>query len=129
MPGKSQSCSRSAVFLHLIGGSRETDHGGRLIEAQLSEKKMNKVRFETSDALGVLSLANPPLNLFDEELIEDLRTAVNQARQLPLRALLVRADGKVFSGGANVAIFKEKTAKDARERFSSHLRTIADIEE
>jgi enoyl-CoA hydratase/carnithine racemase len=58
-----------------------------------------------------------------------LRTAVNQARQLPLRALLVRADGKVFSGGANVAIFKEKTAKDARERFSSHLRTIADIEE
>ena len=42
---------------------------------------MGKVRFETSDALGLITLANPPLNLFDQELIEDLRTAVGQARQ------------------------------------------------
>src|SRR5882672_10391122 len=90
---------------------------------------MGKVRFETSDALGLITLANPPLNLFDQELIEDLRTAVNQARQHPLRALLVRADGKNFSGGADVAIFKNKTAEEARERFTSHLRTIADLEE
>jgi enoyl-CoA hydratase/carnithine racemase len=90
---------------------------------------MNKVRFETSGSVGVLSLANPPLNLFSEELIEDLRTAVSQAKQLPLRALLVRADGKVFSGGADVVIFKGKTANAARERFTCHLRTIADLEE
>jgi enoyl-CoA hydratase/carnithine racemase len=45
---------------------------------------MNKVRFETSVALGFLTLANPPLNLFDEELIEDLQTAVDQARQAPI---------------------------------------------
>src|SRR6266566_750549 len=90
---------------------------------------MNKVRFETSGSIGTLSLANPPLNLFSEELIEDLRAAVNQAKQLPLRALLVRADGQNFSGGADVAIFKGKTANEARERFTSHLRTIADLEE
>src|SRR5712672_467063 len=90
---------------------------------------MGKVRFETSDALGLITLANPPLNLFDQELIEDLRAAVGQARQHPLRALLVRADGKNFSGGADVAIFKNKTAEEARERFTSHLRTIADLEE
>jgi enoyl-CoA hydratase/carnithine racemase len=68
---------------------------------------MNKVRFETSGALGFLTLANPPLNLFDEELIEDLRTAVNQAKQAPIRALLVRASGKVFSAGADVSILRE----------------------
>jgi enoyl-CoA hydratase/carnithine racemase len=90
---------------------------------------MKKIRLETSGSLGILSLANPPLNLFNEELIEDLRTAVNQAKRLSLRALLVRADGKVFSGGADVLIFKGKTANDARERFTSHLRTIADLEE
>src|ERR1700751_446529 len=90
---------------------------------------MGKVRFETSDALGLITLPNPPLNLFDQELIEDLRAAVGQARQYPLRALLVRADGKNFSGGADVAIFKGKTAEEARERFTSHLRTIADLEE
>jgi enoyl-CoA hydratase/carnithine racemase len=90
---------------------------------------MNKVRFEMSGALGFLTLANPPLNLFDEELIEDLRTAVNQARQAPIRALLVRAVGKVFSAGADVSIFKGRTAIEARDRFTRHLRTIADIEE
>src|SRR5712671_2401964 len=90
---------------------------------------MNKVRFEQSDALGLLTLANPPLNLFDEELITDLRAVVDQAKQLPLRALLVRADGKHFSGGADVAIFKGRTADEARERLTSHLRTIADLEE
>src|SRR5277367_3442973 len=90
---------------------------------------MGKVRFETSNALGLITLANPPLNLFDQELIDDLRTAVGQARQHPLRALLVRADGKNFSGGADVAVFKNKTAAQARERFTSHLRTIADLEE
>jgi enoyl-CoA hydratase/carnithine racemase len=90
---------------------------------------MGKVRFETSDTLGSLTLANPPLNLFDLGLIEDLRTAVRQAQQHPLRALLVRADGKNFSGGADVAIFKGKTAKEARALFTRHLRTIADLEE
>ena len=90
---------------------------------------MNKVRFERSGALGFLTLANPPLNLFDEVLIEDLRTAVNQAKQAPIRALLVRAIGKVFSAGADVSIFKGRTAIEARDRFTRHLRTIADIEE
>ena len=90
---------------------------------------MNKVKLETSGSVGILSLANPPLNLFSEGLIEDLRTAVNRAKQLSLRALLVRADGKNFSGGADVAIFKGKSASEARERFTSHLRTIADLEE
>jgi len=90
---------------------------------------MGKVRFETSDALGLITLANPPLNLFDQELIEDLRAAVGQARQHSLRALLVRAEGNNFSGGADVAIFKNKTAEEARQHFTSHLRTIADLEE
>jgi enoyl-CoA hydratase/carnithine racemase len=90
---------------------------------------MSKVRFETSGAIGLLTLANPPLNLFDEDLITDLRAAVNQAGQLPLRVLLVRAEGKHFSGGADVAIFKGRSAAAARQRFTSHLRTIADLEE
>jgi enoyl-CoA hydratase/carnithine racemase len=90
---------------------------------------MNKVRFQQSEALGILTLANPPLNLFDEELIGDLRSAVSQAAELPIRALLVQADGKHFSGGADVAIFKGRTADEARRRFTSHQRTIADLEE
>jgi enoyl-CoA hydratase/carnithine racemase len=90
---------------------------------------MDKVRFETSGSLGLLTLANPPLNLFSMELIEDLRAAVTAAKKAPLRALMVRADGKVFSGGADVSVFKGRSAREARELFTSHLRLIADLEE
>src|SRR6202158_4239974 len=90
---------------------------------------MDKLRFETSGSLGILSLANPQLNLFSGELIEDLRATVTQVKRAPLRALLVRADGKIFSGGADVSVFKGITAVEARERFTSHLRLIADLEE
>ncbi len=90
---------------------------------------MDKVRFETSGSLGILTLANPPLNLFSGELIEGLRAAVTAARQTPLRALMVRAEGKIFSGGADVSMFKGRTSVEARERFTSHLRLIADLEE
>jgi hypothetical protein len=48
---------------------------------------MNKVRFETSGALGFLTLADSPLNMFDKELIEGLRTAVNQAMRAPIKAV------------------------------------------
>ena len=88
-----------------------------------------QVRFETAGALGILTLANPPVNLFSEELIEDLRGAVTAAKQTPLRALMVRAEGKIFSGGADVRMFKGRTSAHARERVTSHLRTIADLEE
>src|SRR6266853_4744293 len=88
-----------------------------------------QLQYETSGAQGIITLANPPLNLFGEELIEDLRGAVTAAKQIPLRALLVRAEGKIFSGGADVRIFKGRTSAHARERVTSHLRPIADLEE
>src|SRR5712671_566265 len=61
--------------------------------------------------------------------MEDLRGAVTAAKQTPLRGLMVRAEGKIFSGGADVRIFKGRTSAHARERVTSHLRTIADLEE
>jgi hypothetical protein len=90
---------------------------------------MNKIRFETSGSLGILTLANPPLNLFSEELINDLRSAVTEVQHAPVRAMLVRAEGKIFSGGADVSVFRGRTASEARERFTSHVQLIADLEE
>ena len=90
---------------------------------------MNKVRFETSGSLGILTLANPPLNLLNGELVEDLRATITQVKRLPLRALLVRSEGRIFSAGADVSAFKGKTGSEAREGFIIHLRMIADLEE
>lgn len=90
---------------------------------------MNKVQFETEGPLGILTLANRPLNLLSGELIEDLRIAVSEVKRAPLRGLLVRASGKNFSAGADVNAFKGITGSEARERFTTHLQMIADLEE
>ncbi len=90
---------------------------------------MNKVQFETSGPLGILTLANPPLNLLSGELMGDLRAALTEVKRFPVRALLLRADGKIFSAGADVTAFKGRTATEARQGFTSHLRMIADLEE
>src|SRR5260370_38726046 len=90
---------------------------------------MHKVDFQTSGSVGILQLANPPLNLISGEVIADLRAAVTDLKHAPIRGLLVRAEGKVFSAGADVSSFTGKSASDARENFTAHLRMIADIEE
>ncbi len=89
---------------------------------------MNKVHFETSGQLGILTLANPPLNLLSGELLEDFGAAVNEAKRVSLRALLVRAEGKIFSAGADVSAFKGKTEGGVRDSFAAHQRMIAEFE-
>lgn len=90
---------------------------------------MDKVHIETSGSLGILTLANPPLNLLSGELIADLRDAVTDLKRAPLRALLVRAEGKIFSAGADVSAFKGISGGEAKESFTTHLQLIADLEE
>jgi enoyl-CoA hydratase len=58
--------------------------------------------FEQSGPLGVITIAHPPLNLFDHEVFEALEAAVTEAELAAPRALLVRAEGKIVSGGVDV---------------------------
>ena len=60
---------------------------------------MAKVTLDTDDDVGVLSLTNPPLNLWDKGLLADWKSAIDQAARTPKRALVVRAEGSIFSGG------------------------------
>jgi enoyl-CoA hydratase len=65
-----------------------------------------KARLERDGELGILTVCDPPLNLFGHALLADLVTALDRAAEADLRGLLVRAEGDVFSGGADVHIFE-----------------------
>jgi enoyl-CoA hydratase/carnithine racemase len=57
-------------------------------------------------APGHAASGQPPLNLIDEQLIGDLLAAISEVQAADgLRPLLLRSDGKVFSAGADVALF------------------------
>jgi enoyl-CoA hydratase/carnithine racemase len=82
----------------------------------------SKVRFEQGGALETLTLDSPPLNLIGQELIADLLAALDAVEHAGgLRALLLRGDGKVFSAGADVALFAGMGADEMRPLIESFL--------
>jgi enoyl-CoA hydratase/carnithine racemase len=61
------------------------------------------VQVDVDDAgVAVVTVDHPPLNLFDQQLHLALREALAELETSRPRAALVRAEGKVFSGGVNV---------------------------
>ena len=67
---------------------------------------MPHARYETHGDVGEIVLSNPPLNLFDATLMAELRTAVDEAASAAPRALIIRAEGKVFTAGVDVHVFE-----------------------
>ena len=55
--------------------------------------------------LAVITLDSPPLNLFDQRMMDDLRAAIDDVAATPPRALLIRAEGRAVSGGVDVNVF------------------------
>jgi len=81
-----------------------------------------KVRFTRAGALGTVTLASPPMNLIGQQLISDLLGALDQVEAAEgVRALVLRGEGKVFSAGADVALFAGMTAHQLRPLIGSFL--------
>ena len=81
-----------------------------------------KVRFTRDATLGTVTLASPPLNLIGEQLISDLLAALEEVEAAEgLRAMVLRGEGKVFSAGADVALFAGMTSQQLRPLIGSFL--------
>src|SRR6266851_8127604 len=89
---------------------------------------MPLVTFGQDDQLGEIVIDNPPLNLFNADMLSDLRSAVEQAAHSDIRAVLVRAEGNDFSAGADVSVFTGLDQAGAIELEETVLSLIAAIE-
>jgi enoyl-CoA hydratase len=88
-----------------------------------------KARYDRDGDVGLLILDAQPLNLFDYELTNDLIAALEDAEGDMPRALLVRAEGKVFTGGVDVQVFDDKTPAQADAFFRDLLRITHKLED
>src|SRR3954451_20807863 len=88
------------------------------------------VRLEADGPLAVLTFDTPPLNLFDEAVFTGLREAVGRLAADPPRGPLIRAEGKVVSGGDDVGkVFDGMSAQRGGELWDELLGVIHQIEE
>jgi enoyl-CoA hydratase/carnithine racemase len=90
---------------------------------------MTQSTYETSGNVAVLTLSNPPANLFTLEVGEDIRAGVGRARDEGARGMVIQADGGVFSGGADVSLFKDRSLEEARELMIGFMPLLAAIED
>ena len=88
-----------------------------------------RARYERDGDVGIVVIDDQPLNLFGYELTNDLIAALEEAEGDMPRALLVRAEGKVFTGGADVHVFDDKTPAQADAFFGDLLKITHKLED
>ncbi len=61
--------------------------------------------------VAILTFGEPPVNLYSLQLHDAFDVALDDVEADPPRALLIRAAGKIVSGGVDVAQFQARTSK------------------
>ncbi len=89
---------------------------------------MKPVRLDRDGPLATITIDSPPLNLFDTEMIKGLDRAIESLRADLPRALLIRAEGRVVSGGVNVAEFEGLSPAQGSKLWSELLSLVDRIE-
>jgi enoyl-CoA hydratase len=93
----------------------------------MSPSPAARLKREDGD-LAVITLDSPPLNLFDQRMIDDLRAAIDEVAAEPPRALLIRAEGRAVSGGVDVHVFSGLTPEQGNELWTGLLEMIDKVE-
>lgn len=88
------------------------------------------VRLEHDGPLAVITFDSPPLNLFDSAVFEGFDRAIRAVAADPPRGLLIRAEGKVVSGGVDVGkVFDGMSVEQGGQLWDDLLDTIHVLDE
>jgi enoyl-CoA hydratase/carnithine racemase len=90
---------------------------------------MSHIIYESAGDVAVVTLSNPPANLFTREMGQGLGDAVGRAGDEGARAMVIQADGELFCGGADVSLFKDRSVEEARELIAGLTPILAAIED
>jgi enoyl-CoA hydratase/carnithine racemase len=89
------------------------------------------VRLERHGAVASMVLDDPPLNLFGARTFEALSACLDELEGSDARALVWRAEGEVFTGGADVNVFQQIVdgeAERSEESFEPLLGAVRRLE-
>ena len=84
------------------------------------------VEIERRGDVAVLTIDNPPVNLWDDELAGALGAALEELEESTPRALLIRFEGRVVSGGVDVSQFRRAGSTDAAAELFDFLLTFTE---
>jgi len=86
------------------------------------------IQRDVTDGVATLKLANPPVNILTRAVLGELRRHVaDLAGEAALRVLLLTANGKHFSAGADVGEHLPPTYGDLIPEFTATIRALWDF--
>jgi enoyl-CoA hydratase/carnithine racemase len=88
-----------------------------------------EVALEQDGPLAVLTFDSPPLNLWTAELGRQLREVLDGLAAQPPRGLLIRAEGRAFTGGVDVHEFDGLTAATGGALWEDLLGIVHAVED
>jgi enoyl-CoA hydratase len=95
----------------------------------MSEKFENiTIDYKYSDQIMVITLNRPPVNAFNQKLFEEISKAVWLASaNEKICSIILRAQGKVFSAGADIKIVGNLTPQGAAIRRAALRKAASDL--
>jgi enoyl-CoA hydratase len=88
------------------------------------------VRVTREGPLAVMTIHNPPLNLFDKAVFAGFDEAMGRLAADPPRGLLIRFEGKVVSGGVDVGdVFDGMSAEAGTDLWRKQIAMVQRLED
>ncbi|BBZ29465.1 enoyl-CoA hydratase [Mycolicibacterium madagascariense] len=87
---------------------------------------VTRTRTPAGADVATLTFDHGPLNLFDQSMFDALTRHVAEIAADPPRALLLRAEGKVNSGGVDVHLFQGLTPQQGADLWRKNFAEIVD---
>ena len=93
--------------------------------AAITDAKLSRILFEIEGAVARIELRNPPLNIIDIPMMEELAQAIVQIEARPAVSVVVLTGaGKAFSAGVDVAVHTPDKVGEMLEKFHALIRSL-----
>ncbi|MBM9463810.1 enoyl-CoA hydratase/isomerase family protein [Aeromicrobium sp. YIM 150415] len=105
------------------------DHGrqGRLFRPVLGRgRPAVSVELTRDSGIATLTFSDPPVNLYSLRLHEEFDVALEQVEADPPRVLVIRAEGKIVSGGVDVSEFNSRGSRETTKELYDRMLELPD---
>src|SRR5581483_4352957 len=92
----------------------------------MANSTFTRISVEIRSAIARVTLNNPPLNVIDIPMMEELRAALEQIEMTPeISAVVFAGSERAFSGGVDIAAHSADKVRGMLASFHSVIRSIA----
>jgi len=91
----------------------------------VTDATLTRISMEIDDAVASITLRNPPLNVIDIPMMEEMARVLQQIEsQQQVSVIVFRGEGKAFSAGVDVAAHTPDKVEEMLSKFHGVIRTL-----